>query len=73
MQAVPISCEFEPCSWQGVLDKVCRLLAAGRWFCPGIPFFFTNKTDRHDITEIMLKMVLKRLIIFKGSKTKVMS
>ena len=34
------SCEFEPCSWRGVLDttlgdKVYQLLATGRWFSPG--------------------------------------
>jgi hypothetical protein len=30
----------------------------GRWFSPGPPVFPTNKTDRHDITEILLKVVL---------------
>jgi hypothetical protein len=35
-------CEFETCSWQGVLnttfrDKVCQGLAAGQWFSPGTP------------------------------------
>jgi hypothetical protein len=34
-------------------------LATGRWFSPGTPVFSTNKTDRHDITEILLKLVLK--------------
>jgi hypothetical protein len=28
---------------------------AGRWFSPGTPVSSTNKTDRHDITEILLK------------------
>ena len=37
-------------------DKVCQWLAAGRWFSPGTPDFSTNKTDRHDITEILLKV-----------------
>ena len=36
--------------------KVCQWLAAGRWFSPGTPVTSTNKTDRHDITEILLKM-----------------
>jgi hypothetical protein len=27
------------------------LLAAGRWFSPGIPVSSTNKSDRHDVTE----------------------
>jgi hypothetical protein len=34
-------------------DKVCQWLAAGRWFSPGTPVSSTNKTDRHDITEIL--------------------
>jgi hypothetical protein len=36
-------------------DKVCQWLAAGQWFSPGTPVSSTNKTDRHDITEILLK------------------
>jgi len=53
------SCEFEPRSWRSVLDttqcdKVCQSLAAGRWFSPGTPVSSSNKTDRHDITEILL-------------------
>ena len=35
-------------------DKVCQWLATGRWFPPGSPVFFINKTDRHDISEILL-------------------
>ena len=30
----------------------------GRWFSPGTPVSPTNKTDRHDITEIVLKVAL---------------
>ena len=30
-------------------------------FFPGKPVFSTNKTDRHDITEIFLKVVLKTI------------
>jgi hypothetical protein len=39
-------------------DKVCQWLAAVRWFSPGTPVSYTNKTDSHDITYILLKMVL---------------
>ena len=58
------SCEVEPRSWQGVLDttlcdKVCQWFAAGQWFSPGNQVFPTNKTDRHNITEILLKVALK--------------
>jgi hypothetical protein len=28
------------------------------WFSPGTPVSSTNKTDRHDITEILLKVAL---------------
>jgi hypothetical protein len=28
------------------------------WFSPGTPVFSNNKTDRHDITEILLKRAL---------------
>ena len=30
----------------------------GRWFSPGPPVFPTNKTECHNITEILLKMTL---------------
>jgi len=39
-------------------DKVCQWFAAGRWFSPGTPVSSTNKTDHHDITEILLKVAL---------------
>jgi hypothetical protein len=33
-------------------------LATGRWFSPDPPVSSTNKTERHDITEILLKVAL---------------
>jgi hypothetical protein len=30
----------------------------GQGFCPGTPVSSTNKTDRHDLTEILLKVAL---------------
>jgi hypothetical protein len=33
-------------------------LASYLWFHPGTPASSTNKTDRHDIDEILLKLVL---------------
>jgi len=39
-------------------DKVCQWLAAGRWFSPVTPVSSTNKTERHDIAEILLKVTL---------------
>ena len=57
------SCEFEPRSLQGVLDttlsdQVCQGHAAGRWFSPGIPVSSTNKTERHDIAEMINTITL---------------
>jgi hypothetical protein len=40
-------------TYQG--DKVYQLLAHGRWFSPASS---TTKTDRHDIAEILLRVVL---------------
>ena len=59
MQSVPIL------RW-GVLhttlcDKVCQWLATGRWFSPGTPVSFTNKTDCHNIAEILLKVALNTI------------
>jgi hypothetical protein len=44
-----------------LFDKVCQWIATGRWFSPGTPVSSTNKTDRHDITEILLKVALNTL------------
>jgi hypothetical protein len=57
------SCEFEPCSCRGVLDitlcdKVCQLPVTGCWFYPSNPVSSTNKTDRHNITDILLKVAI---------------
>ena len=42
-------------------NKDCQSLAAGRWFSLGTPVSSTNKTDRHDITEILLKVALNTI------------
>jgi hypothetical protein len=60
-------------SWRSVLDttlcdKVRQLLATGRWFSPGIPVSSTNKIDRHDITEILLKVALNTLNLTKPNQ-----
>ena len=38
-----------------------QLLVTGLWFSPGTPMSSTNKTDRHDITEILLKVALNTI------------
>jgi hypothetical protein len=35
----------------------CQWLATCRWLSPGSPVSSTNKTDRHDITEILLNTI----------------
>jgi len=40
---------------------VYQRLATGRWFSPGPPVSSTNKTDSHDITEILLKVALNTI------------
>jgi hypothetical protein len=37
--------------------------ATGLWFSPGIPVSGTNKTARHDIAEILLKVVLNTITL----------
>jgi hypothetical protein len=45
-------CEFESRSWRGSVT-------CDRWLIsPGPPVSSSNKTDRHDIAEILLKVVL---------------
>ena len=42
-------------------DNVCQWHEAGRWFSPDTPVSSTNKTDRHDITEILLEVALNTI------------
>jgi hypothetical protein len=39
----------------------CQWLVTGRWFYPGPPVSSTNKNDRHDITDILLKVALNTI------------
>ena len=41
-------------------DEVCQWL----WFSPGSPVSTTNKSDCHDIDEILLKMVLNTIPLY---------
>jgi hypothetical protein len=57
--------------WRGVLDitlcdKVCEWLATGRGFSLGTPVSSTNKTDRHNITDILLKVALNTIILTRS-------
>jgi len=58
------SCEFESGSCRGVLDttlcdKVCQWILAGQWFSQGTPVSSTNKTDCHNINEILFESGVK--------------
>jgi hypothetical protein len=46
---------------QAIQHYVTKWLATSRWFSPGTPVSSTNKTDRHDITEILLKVALSTI------------
>ena len=39
-------------------DKVCQWLVTGLWFSQCTQVSSTNKTDLHDVTEILLKLAL---------------
>ena len=61
--------------WNSVLDttlcdEVCQRLAASWWFSRGAPVSSTNKTERHDMIEILLKVALNTTTHspFKGNK-----
>ena len=47
-------------------EKVYQLLAGFLWFSPGTQVSSTNKTDRQDITETLLKVALCWLEIQDG-------
>jgi hypothetical protein len=58
-------CEFECCSQRGVFDitlydKIYQWLTAGEWFSS---VSSTNKSDRHNINEILLKVALNTIIL----------
>ena len=70
----PLKFEFEHCSWWGVLDttlcdKVCQWFVTGRSFYPGTTVSSTNKTDCHNVAEILLKVALNTIKIKKRMHT----
>jgi len=46
---------------QHYMKKCCQWLETFRWFSPDTPVFSSNKTHRHDITEILLKVELSKI------------
>ena len=71
MQSVPITtnvvslnpAQGQVYSIQHYVTNVFQWLPAGWWFSQGTPVSFTNKTDRHDITEILLKVALNTITL----------
>jgi hypothetical protein len=68
MQSVPITTNVVSSTLlrRGVFDttscdKVCHGLATGLWISQGSPISSINKTDCHDITEILLKVALNTI------------
>jgi hypothetical protein len=46
-------------------DTICQLLATG-WCSSSTLVSYTNKSDRHDITEILLKVALNTITLHVG-------
>ena len=46
-----------------ICNKVCQWIATGWWCSLGNPDYSTIKTDRHVITEILLKVVLNTITL----------
>ena len=46
-----------------MIKFVSDLLQVERWFSQGAPVSFTNKTDRHNINEILLKVALNTITL----------
>jgi hypothetical protein len=69
VQSVPITTKVvnsnpfhsEVYSIQQYVTFMWHWLAIGWWFSPGTPVSSTNKTDHHDIAEILLKVVLNTI------------
>jgi hypothetical protein len=62
------SCEFDSCSWRGVLDtSLCDNVCKWRTVVfSGTLVYCTNKTDLNDIAEILLKVALNTLTLISA-------
>ena len=49
--------------WGTVCDKVCHWVATDRCFSPGTPVSSTNKIDRYNRAEILLKVALNTITL----------
>jgi hypothetical protein len=46
-----------------ICDQAYQWLATGLWFSPSTPISSTNKTCRHDVTELLLKVALNTITL----------
>ena len=58
VSSIPAQGEVYLIQYYNLCNEICQILAAGWWFFTGNPDSSTSKTDHHDITEILLKVVL---------------
>ena len=66
MQSVPIttdvvSSNLDRARCTTLCDTVCQWIATDRWFSSGPLVSSTNKADRHDIADILLKQALNTI------------
>jgi hypothetical protein len=45
------------------MDIISSKLVADWWFSPGTPLSSANETDHHNVTEILLKVVLNTITL----------
>ena len=62
------SCEFESRLWRNVLDttlcgKACQYICGISVFSLCTPVCSVNKTERHDITEVVLQVTLNTILV----------
>jgi hypothetical protein len=63
MQKSPISHSIQGVLDTTLCDKVCQWPVTDQWFSLGTLVSSTNKTDCHDIIEILLKVALNTIIL----------
>jgi hypothetical protein len=70
MPSVPVATIYNAESWNPVqaivldttlCDEICQCLVTDLWFSPGTSVSSTNKTDCHNMTEILLKVALSTI------------
>ena len=49
------------CTRYNIVWSSCQWNAVGRWFYPCTPVYSNNKTDRHHIAELLLKVALNTI------------